>query len=127
MKLQCPIDKLIVTSVGYTFNFKKNVPLNVPPIAIQDCLQQGCYAADGEVIPTEEKKEALDVQGPERETALKKQIRSMVARNKRGDFTGSGKPDAVVMTQDLGFQVFAKERDILWLEVSQTIGEEAVE
>jgi hypothetical protein len=127
MKLQMPVDKLVVTLVGYTFEFKKNTPVDVPAAAVKDCLAAGAHLVQGEVLDAEETKIAVQLEGPERITALAKQIRSMVARNKRGDFTGAGKPDAVVMSKDLGFQVFAGERDEVWADVRLTIGEEAVE
>lgn len=126
MKLQSPVDKLIVTSVGYTFSFIANEPLEIPVIAVQSCLEQGCYAAKGEVLKTEEKEVAKVVQGDERERVISEAMRKMVASNKRGDFTGSGKPDATVLTKMLGFTVFAAERDTFWQTVSEKIGEEAV-
>ena len=126
MKLQSPIDKHIVTTVGYTFSFKAGEPIDVPPTAIQDCLHAGCHVSKGETLKGEEKEVAKVVQGPERERLICEAIRKLVARNVRGDFTGSGKPDATVLSKIVNFNVTAVERDILWPSVAQTIGEEAV-
>jgi len=125
MLLQSPINRKVITSVGYTFVFEKNKPLEVPPLAVQACLANGCHVVEGEVLEVEERKIVRVLQGPERTKAISEAMRKLVARNGRDDFTGAGKPNAVVLTEMLEFQVHAKERDVIWQSVSESIGEES--
>lgn len=122
MILQSPVDKKVVTTVGYTFVFKANEPIEVPIMAVQACLQAGCHVVKGDITPAEVKiVQAL--QGPERDRVIGETMKKLVARNDRNDFTGSGKPNATVLTEMLGFTIFAAERDRIWQDVSESIGE----
>lgn len=125
MKLQSPINRKVITSVGYTFVFKKNEPQEIPALAVQACLANGCHVVEGEVLEVEERKIVRILQGPERSEAIAGAMRKLVARNGRDDFTGAGKPNAVVLTEMLAFQVHAKERDVIWQAVTEEIGEES--
>lgn len=124
MKLQSPVNKTIITSVGYTFAFKADVPKNIPPLAVQECLAAGCHLVEGEKLTVGEKKEVTALQGPEREDAICEAIKTLVARNERDDFTGAGKPDATKLSSLVGFVVYAAERDTLWVKTAAEIGDE---
>jgi len=123
MKLQSPVAVKVVTPVGYSFSFKPNEPQTIPPLAVQYCLSAGCHVVEGE-LTQEERKIVEVVRGPERDRQIGDAMKKLVARNGREDFTGSGKPNAVVLSEMLGYQVYAKERDELWEKVAVEIGDE---
>lgn len=125
MQLQMPVDRKVITSVGHTIPFKKDEPREVPPAAVQDCLLQGAFVVKGVLEEKEPpKQEDVEVFGPERDKALERQMRKMIARNNRGDFTGAGKPDVFVMNKELQFNITAQERDKMWDEVRQNMAAE---
>lgn len=125
MKLQMPVDRKVITSVGHTIMFSKDEPREVPAAAVQDCLLQGAFVVKGVLEDNQPpKQEDLEVFGPERQTAIRRQMRKMIARNARTDFTGAGKPDVFVMNEELKFKITAQERDSEWDVVRQELAAE---
>lgn len=57
---------------------------------------------------------------PEDEEVAKQTIINAINSFDKGDktkFTNAGKPDANVLTETLGWEVSAKERDVIWSEI----------
>lgn len=117
MKLQMAEDQVVITNMGHSFSFKKGEPLEIPASAVQSCVTQGATPAVDQIQSQSEAETFRQIAGPERDKAIMDLMKQMVARNKRGDFTGAGKPDARILTEELKFIVTAKERDELWDEV----------
>lgn len=112
---------------GAVIRFVKGEPVYVCPQVQNDVFAAGARPVDGETgLKDESERFSLPVPpaGTEREVKIKDVIRAMVVRNQRGDFTGSGKPNAMEITKTVGFRVEVSERDKLWDEVSHENDEE---
>ena len=121
MKLQSPVERRVITSVGHTFSFNKNEPIEIPPLAVQDCLQAGCHVVEGAVLTEEEVEKVVVVQGPERVKIVSEAMKQLIARNGREDFTGSGKPALEAIEKIVSFYITAQERDAVWQDVTENL------
>ena len=114
MEYIAPRNMTVASTSGRSVEFKKGVATYAPPQMHAELIAVG-------IVPTEEIPEPEDtgeVQAPtvpaEREAAVFEAIEKLLLRGKRGDFTGTGSPHAAVLSKELGWDIDAKERDVLW-------------
>jgi hypothetical protein len=99
---------------GHTVKFKKNVPTDVPPGAVQEAMKIGAFPVeDGDIKVDEEKTDMTPVEpvGAEREEILQAAMENMKIENKRGDFDATGHPNLKKLSARVKFTVSKAERD----------------
>lgn len=112
MKFVMSRDRVVVSRLGRSFEFKKGEPLHVPSMCWDEVQAQG--AVPEEELPEPEAKIPTVPEGVERAAKIAEAIKVMVLRGQREDFTASGAPHAAVLSNEVGFIVDAKERDLAW-------------
>lgn len=121
----CAIDRTIETTLGYAFEFKKGVPLHVPPRAVKAVMERGAVPVEGEqdavaeatAVPlTDMQREPTDP-----EERVMRIAEAIVALHKSGEltYTAVGKPSHNQLSRHLKFRVDAAERDAAW-DLSRT-------
>lgn len=100
-------DRMISSTCGLSVSFKAGVPQLTPPAMYQEVLAAGGIP-EGE-IPLEPKQTDED-----REALLFAAFEDIVKRNDPKDFTAGGMPHSAVVSEKVGFQLTAKERDVAW-------------
>lgn len=110
---------LTVTSLmGHTIEFRKGVETHVPKESWKDVIAVGAVPADELEEEVEQTKEV--VMDPEdRKALIMAAIQEIVLKGDRESFTGNGSPHAAVVSKIAGFDVNAKERDVVWTEYRQ--------
>lgn len=109
-------DYTLATPVGHVLDFKKGVPVHVPPVAEKYVLAIGAIPEDAPV--EEEVKLKEDPQGDARSEAIRSAFELLVARNTREDFTAVGVPTLSAVADLTGFKVDKNEIKTLWAEFS---------
>lgn len=109
-------DRVVASTCGRSVEFKKGVPTYVPPAMHNDVIAIGA-------VPTEELNED-EVKKPEmtpeeRKAKILEAMKTIVAENKREDFTASGIPHNKALSARVGFSVDARERDAVWGELNK--------
>jgi hypothetical protein len=102
---------------GHTVKFKKNVPTDVPPGAVQEAMKIGAFPVeDGDIKVDEEKTDMTPVEpvGAEREEILQAAMENMKVENNRGDFDATGLPTLKKLSARVKFTVSKAERDQAW-------------
>lgn len=109
-------DKTIIGLSGHSVRFEKGVPTFVPGALITEALSIGAERVDAAQAAGLEEPAAKDdePQGAEREAQVYEAFDTLMASNKREDFTAAGAPHSKALKEILGYNVDAKERDILW-------------
>lgn len=108
---------------GHTVRFEKGKPRTVPQAIVEECMLFGAVPAEPlPEVPDEE--DTTPKTSAERDERIKAELRSMLARNDRDDFTSGGKPNTKKLEGRLGFRMTVQERDKLWDEVMQDAGAE---
>lgn len=104
------------TTKGHSVGFVKDKPTWVPPECVPDAVAIGALAVDGNVnvLPDEERPEVY-LTPDQRQSKLFEAFESLIARNERGDFTGSGLPNAKKLSSIVGFEVTNVERNAAWM------------
>jgi hypothetical protein len=105
-------DRTVVSKFGRAFEFKKHEPLHVPEMCWPEVEAAG--GAPETELPEDENAVEKAPQGAARTKVLVESIRKMVMKGERNDFTGTGAPNAAVLSALAGFTVDAKERDSAW-------------
>jgi hypothetical protein len=112
------------TTKGHAINFRKGKPTYVPPMCVPDAVAIGAQALDGDAdVLGEEVAEPIPLTQPERDAKIREAIETMVGRNERNDFTGSGLPDIRKMNALTGFEVSKRERDRVWQAYQADVAE----
>jgi hypothetical protein len=113
------------TRTGHSLEFKKGVPIHVPPIAYAAAMEAGAVPPDGEDVEVEEKTEAHVPNDPaERNPLIAKAIIDLVAANNREDFTAAGSPTVDAVSKLVGFKVRATEIAQMWQAYNDKLQEE---
>lgn len=114
------------TTKGHAISFKKGTPTYVPPICVEDAVAIGArpVAEEIDILPDDSPDVVLTAQ--ERMDKIAEAIQTMVARNERNDFTGSGLPDIRRMNAIVGFDVTKPERDAAWQRYREEVAEETL-
>lgn len=103
------------TTKGHSVNFKKGEKTWVPKLIVQEALAIGAICEEQlDVLP--ETKEQVAVTDADRKKNIFAAFEKLLLRNNRGDFSASGHPHPKKLEDVLGFDVPAKEREILWIE-----------
>lgn len=123
MKFTMAVSKTVATPFGHAIRFEAGVPTHVPKECWRTVQEHGAVPEDQETV------NAVPAAKPEspddplvRAAKINEVFTTMVERNKREDFTGSGMPRVEVISQLAGFDVDAKERDTMWGEFVQNGG-----
>jgi hypothetical protein len=112
MNFIMPRDRIVASKFGRSFQFVKGEPLHVPDMCWEEVQAAG--AVPESELPVDENAVPPAPQGAERAKAISDAIKKMVLKGERNDFTGSGAPNAAVLSSITGFMVDAKERDLAW-------------
>lgn len=114
MEYTAPRNMTVTSVSGRSVAFEKGVPKFAPPQMHNELISMG-------VIPSEELEEPVQAVGSEptaaadREKAFFDAFETMILRDKRGDFAGTGTPHSAPLAMILGWtSVDAKERDAMW-------------
>lgn len=116
----CAVDRVIETTLGYSFDFKKGVPLHIPPRAVKAVMERGAAPVEGEegaaaeatATPlTDVQREPTDPD--ERIAAIGAAIKALNAIGEL-QFTAVGKPNHNQLSRQVRFRVDALERDAAW-------------
>lgn len=118
MRFIMPRNRVVVSTLGHSIEFKKGEPTQVPP-ALYDLVQQH-GAVPEEDIPEETKPVSKVPTDPiERSGQIQTAIELIVLRNNSQEFTAAGAPHAKVLSAELGWPVDAAERDVEWAKFQQ--------
>jgi hypothetical protein len=124
MMMQLSRDHVHVAKNGLSIQFKAGVSTYVPPRMVPDIVGLGGSVAetdqavvDAEMKVVDEAKIATEGRAP----AIEAAIRTMIARNQRGDFTAGGKPNLNVLLKMTGLIVTADELEAPWRKVRAEI------
>lgn len=112
MKFVMNRDRVVETTKGHVIGFEKGVPTFVPYACYEEVQAAG--AVPEEEIPEDPAKAVADPQGQDRDALIAAAIEELVLKNGREDFTAAGAPHAKAISQKVGFQVDAHERDAAW-------------
>jgi hypothetical protein len=108
---------ILRTTKGHTISFKKDQPINIPPVVVSDAVAIGAIAVNNDVdVLGEEEKVVAPLTAAERKAKVFDAFRTMAGREIREDFTASGVPNAKRLPALTGFEITSKERDTYWLE-----------
>jgi hypothetical protein len=123
MKFVMQKDKVVGSILGHFVSFKKGVPTEVPREMWAEVQAVG--AIPESPLPDDEDVEVKAVHDPEeRKNMLFQAFETMKERNKRGDFSASGLPNAKILSNLVGFDVGNKERDDVWAKYMAKTDEE---
>lgn len=109
-------DRVVASLCGRSVEFKKGVPTYVPPAMHKDVIAIGAVPEDE--LPDDEKK-APEMTAEERKAKITEAMKTMLAENKREDFTATGIPHNKALSTRVGFAVDARERDAVWGELNK--------
>lgn len=105
---------------GHTRAVKARIPVNIPDVMVEEAMARGMVPVHEAGIPLEHSSnpppKKVAPQGEERKLLVLRKIEEFVSRAKteQGLFTGSGAPNAKLMSQELGFQIMTSERNERW-------------
>jgi hypothetical protein len=110
-------DYVLTTMFGYAIRFVKDLPVDVPPLAIKAAVAIGAVEADSGNPPNvieEPKHDGAPADPVERETQIYNAIKKVVAINDPDDFTAGNAPKAQALSRVLGYPVDRREINPLW-------------
>ena len=105
------------STLGHIVNFVKGQPTWVPPALEKEVTTLGAEPVDGpkpDLLDPDAKPLPHAPSGDERKAQILAVYAQLEARNQRGDFTGSGRPNLGILKELLGYEVIGKERDDIW-------------
>jgi hypothetical protein len=130
-KMTCATDRVIETTLGHVFQFKKGVPLHVPRHCVAAVMEKGAYPADEEskaetteVTETAKTKTQLEPTDlDERHELLVKAIRDL---HEKGELvmTAGNKPNPQQLMKATGLRIDAAERDAAWDVVKAALADD---
>ena len=123
--MQMPRNWTVRTASGHTLKFEKATPLYVPDdmLVLDACLAAGAEYVDKEQAaprPDEGIVTNLPKTTQERTDRINALMREMAANQPehRQHFTAYGRPSAKYAASALGFDVSAREIEVLWGEIT---------
>lgn len=114
MEYIAPRNMTVASISGRSVEFKKGIATYAPDQMHAELIAVGIVPAEEIPEPADDGKVHAPTVPAEREAAVFEAIEKLVLRAKRGDFTGTGSPHAAVLSKELGWDIDAKERDVLW-------------
>lgn len=111
-------DYTLISTMGYSIRFEKDVPTLVPPAIRREALAIGALPADGEEpnVLKDDNKPQEPTDPAERNEAIMKAVLEMVEQNQREDFTAAGAPKKEAVEKLVGFKVDKREVAAVWQE-----------
>jgi len=108
----------LISTMGYSIHFEKDVPTLVPPAIRREALAIGALPADGEEpnVLKDDNKPQEPTDPAERNEAIMKAVLAMVEQNQREDFTAAGAPKKEAVEKLVGFKVDKREVAAVWQE-----------
>jgi len=106
-------DVVVTSDLGHTIAFEKGKPVYVPPPLRQKVREMGGASTQEEVV-SEASEEKAEPVGDERTTAIQVALEKMKNRNGPNDFTATNRPKTATLIKEVGFDVSAQERDVVW-------------
>jgi len=119
-KMKMARDFTLITRRGYIVEFKKDEPVSVPGLAVEEAIEKGagfCEEDEGFFPQEELTPEQKEVYGPERDRMLKEVCLKIRERNNPDEFTATGVPRQQVVIEEIGFQVDRKEINKIWNDI----------
>lgn len=113
-------DRALVSTMGLSVNFKKDVPVFVPPPLWREAREMGAEPTDELPEDTGVAVSKAPTDPAEREQAIREAIEALTLRNQRDDFNAGGKPNLKPLADFLGWSVSAKERDLVMLKMANS-------
>jgi hypothetical protein len=110
-------NRTVVSSLGHSVEFAKDMPTYVPPELYQEVMAAGAVPEEEgfDPVPAQQAQGVVEPTDPfVREAALFAAFEALSLRGKREDFTASGTPHPKAMEKELGWKVSNKERDTAW-------------
>lgn len=114
-------DRVIRTTTGHSIEFKKGVPVYVPPGAVRAAMDAGAVPIADDFVGGEDE-DARPVMSAEavdpvaRKAKILEVLDTVVKRNDRDDFSAAGKPHVKAISELAGFKVDKKELELAWAE-----------
>lgn len=110
------------STYGRILNFKKGVPMHVPPELYRDAIAVGAVPEDAALVEeldaqTEAVKRDPVMNVELRDKAIKGALLTMKERSLRGYFTAQGLPSLKQLEILVGFEVDKTERDRIWATI----------
>ena len=101
----------LASTSGHVVFFEPNKPTPVPKEAVREAMEQGCVPADAKDAPefVDATKPMVEFSGTLRTSLLYLVIARMIEENDTKSFDSGGRPKAVVLSKQLGFDVSVKE------------------
>jgi hypothetical protein len=117
----------IASTLGAAIFFEKGIPTHVPRSMHGLVMEKGVLPCDKdgkaldvekvvEEIEQETKVKSAPEDADERQDAITKVLRGIVASNKSSDFTAAGTPSAQAVSLSLGWKVDQKEVRLAWVK-----------
>lgn len=124
IKMICPRDYTLRTTLGHVIAFKAGEPQPVPEAAYHEALAKN-------ILPVKDangEKSAFgmasaEITGSLRDALVYDAIRVLVSRNHVEDFTGGGMPKAAAIQKEVGVHVSAQETSKYWAGYKQIVAE----
>jgi len=115
MKFTSLRNMTVATRTGHAIEFKKGEPTFVPPIAWNEVQAAG--AVPEEDLPEPVKGDTEPSDPADRAVLIEAAIEELIEKNARGTFGATGAPQVKVLSQKVGWQVSASERDVIWQKI----------
>lgn len=113
-------DVYVSTTKGFSYGFKKGVPMYVVPECRADVIAHGVLPVDGDMPLQEEvRKASPDPVGEERKNLILAAMAELAQENNSSNFSAAGVPKTNALKRVCGFGVDMTERDKLWVEYQQ--------
>lgn len=110
-------DYVLTTLFGIAIGFTKDVPVEVPPLAIKAAVAVGAVEAETNSPPNvidDPRHDGAPADPVEREAQIFQGIKKVVAINDPDDFTAGNAPKAQALSRVLGYPVDRREITPLW-------------
>lgn len=111
----------LATTKGHVIRFYKGIAKAIPGTILEDAMAVGIMPTDEKYLPGAETQSILgDVaRGTERVRQIREVVEALVARNERGDFSASGLPSLVVVSDALGYKIEQSELSRVWASIRE--------
>lgn len=109
-------DYVLRTTKGHSIEFTKGVPVYVPSVIERDAVSIGAECVDGEVKMLDDEPVVIEVSDEERREKIMAAFATLIARNEREDFTGTGQPAVKAVEKLADLNTDRAEISALWEE-----------
>lgn len=102
------------TTAGHVINFKKGMPVYVPPMIQNEAVAIGAECVDGPIDVLGEEPVVKTYTNEERTKLVFLAFEKIIEKNVRGTFTAQGVPTVDAVKAITGFSLLTPERMALW-------------